>query len=326
MRRILWSVAALACLAWGAALGWAQAVPKFEVASVKPAAPLDTEKIRAAITNGQTPRLGARVEGERAEYIYVALRDLISLAYGVKSNLIAGPDWISTQTYDIIAKMPAGASKDDVPKMLQALLADRFRLALHRGTKEVTALVLEVGEGGPKLRVPGTPKPIDPAAPLAPGEKQIDSPDGPMRVSSGKNGETMNMGAKGALSYSVDPANRTMKIEASQVTMGGLADMLTTFMRATGGSLEVKDMTGLAGSYAVEFSFSLEDLQGAARSKWIDDSGANAPAGPASAASDPGSGQSLLKAVQSMGLKLTQRKVTVDQLVIDRAEKTPTEN
>ena len=180
------------------------------------------EKIRAAVANGQTPRLGARVEGERAEYIYVGLRDLIALAYGVKSNQIAGPDWISSQPYDIMAKMPTGASKDDAPKMLQALLADRFKLALHRENKEVTALALEVGEGGPKLKPAEAPKPIDAGAPLAPGEKQVESADGPMRVTSGKNGGVMNMGAKGALGYSVDPANRTMKIEASQVTMAAL--------------------------------------------------------------------------------------------------------
>jgi uncharacterized protein (TIGR03435 family) len=128
----------------------------------------------------------------------------------------------------------------------------------------------------------------------------------------------------------VDPATRSMKIEASRVTMAGFADLLTTLLRATGGSLQVKDMTGLTGNYQVAITFSLEDLAGAARAKWIDEP--NSPAGitgaatPASAASDPGTSPSLLKAVQSMGLKLAPRKVIVEQLVIDHVEKTPTEN
>ena len=88
----------------------------------------------------------------------------------------------------------------------------------------------------------------------------------------------------------------------------------------------MKDLTGLTGSYAVAISFSLEDLTGAARSKWIDDPPPAGVAGPADAASNPGGGLSLIKAVQSMGLNLAQRKITVEQLVIDHAEKTPTEN
>jgi uncharacterized protein (TIGR03435 family) len=120
-----------------------------------------------------------------------------------------------------------------------------------------------------------------------------------------------------------------MKIEASQVTMGGLVDMLSTFSQAGGGP-QVKDMTGLTGNYQVAMSFSLEDLMNMARAQ-----GANVPnppaqggaaANPADAASDPGNSSSLVQAVQSMGLKLESRKATVEQLVIDHVEKTPTEN
>ena len=322
----------LFCLALAAAVAPAQTKPTFEVASVKPSAPLDRAKLMAEIQNGATPRLGPRVDGARAEYIYMTVADLIVLAYNVKSDQIAGPGWITTQPFDIIAKLPEGASKNDAPKMLQSLLEDRFKLALHRDSKEHPALALVVGEGGPKMKeASGAFRPIDPSAPLAPGEKQVDGPDGPMRMTSDKNGGvTMNMGEKGAVSYVVDPATRSMKIEASQVTMAGFADLLTTLLRATGGGLQVKDMTGLTGKYQVAIAFSLEDLTGAARAKWIDEP--NPPAGvagaatPANAASDPGGSPSLLKAVQSMGLRLASRRVMVEQLVIDHVEKAPTEN
>lgn len=332
VRRALRPFTVVICLALAAVAALAQTKPAFEVASIKPAVPLDRATLIAAFQNGAAQRLGPRVDGARAEYIYMTVADLIVLAYGVKADQITGPDWITTQPFDIVAKLPDGASKDDVPKMLQSLLEDRFQMALHREGREHPALALLVGEGGLKLEEAAKSlKPIDPSVPLAAGEKQVDGPDGPMRVKNDKNGGvTMDMGEKGALSYVVDPATRSMKIEASQVTMSGFADLLTTLMRVTGGGLPVKDMTGLTGKYPIAITFSLEDLTGAARAKWIDEpapsSGSTGAAAPASAASDPGGSPSLLKAVQAMGLRLSARRVMVEQLVIDRIEKTPTAN
>jgi uncharacterized protein (TIGR03435 family) len=333
MRKLLRRFTVVACLAWAAAVAPAQTAPTFEVASVKPAAPLDMAKLTAGIRNGEMPRIGPRVDAARAEYIYVALQDLIAIAYKVKPYQITGPAWLASQRFDIIAKLPDGASKDDVPKMLQALLEDRFKLALHRESKEGPVLALVVGKGGLKLKEsPEAPKPIDPDAPLAPGETKMDGPDGPIHLTvNSKNGSaTMNMGAKGTVSYSVDPATKSMKIEASQVTMGGFADMLTSLSQATGSGQQVKDMTGLTGNYQVAISFSLEDLMNMARAQGMAVPNLPAEAGaaamPANAASDPGGSSSLVQAVQSMGLKLESRKATVEQLVIDHIEKTPTEN
>ena len=67
--------------------------------------------------------------------------------------------------------MPDGASKDDAPGMLQALLEERFKLAAHRDTQEQPVLALVVGKDGPKLKeAPAAPEPIDENAPLKPGE------------------------------------------------------------------------------------------------------------------------------------------------------------
>jgi uncharacterized protein (TIGR03435 family) len=319
----------LFCLALAAAVAPAQTKPTFEVASVKPTA-LDMAKLAAQAQSGEMPRVGPRVDGARAEYIFLALKDLIVLAYKVKPYQITGPDWIASQRFDIIAKLPDGASKDDVPMMLQALLEDRFKLALHRESKEGPVLALVVGKGGPKMKEsPEAPKPIDADAPLAPGERKMDGPDGPIRMTVKNGSTTMNMGAKGTVSYSMDPATRSMTIEASQVTMGGFADMLSSFSQLTGGG-QVKDMTGLTGNYQVAISFSLEDMMNMARAQGVAvpnlPAEAGAEATPAGAASDPGGSSSLFRAVQSMGLKLESRKAMVEQLVIDHVEKTPTEN
>jgi len=134
------------CLALAVAVAPAQTKPRFEVASIKPAAPLDRAKLLAEIQNGATPRLGPRVDGARAEYIYMTVADLIVLAYNVKSDQITGPGWITTQPFDIIAKLPEGASKNDVPKMLQSLLEDRFKLVVRKENRPMTAYALVAGK------------------------------------------------------------------------------------------------------------------------------------------------------------------------------------
>ena len=151
----------VSCLALAAALAPAQTKPTFEVASIRPAAPLDRAKLMAAIQNGETPRLGARVDGARAEYIYVTLQDLILMAYNVKPYQITGPDWLASQRFDIFAKLPNGASKDDAPRMLQALLEDRFKMALHRESREHPMLALVVGKEGPKMKASPANSPGD---------------------------------------------------------------------------------------------------------------------------------------------------------------------
>lgn len=336
MRKALRSFTVVWCLALAATVAPAQTKPAFEVASIRPAAPLDMTKLAAAVQAGQMPRLGPRVVGTRAEYIYMALRDLIVLAYNVKPYQITGPDWLTSQRFDIVAKLPDGASKDDAPKMLQALLEERFKLALHRESKEHPVLALVVGKGGPKMKESvEAPKPVNADAPLAPGERTMDGPDGPIRMkTNGSGGMVLNMGEKGTVSTSLDPATRSMKLEASRVNMDGFADMLTSLSQVSGGGLQVKDMTGLKGYYQVAITFSLEDLmsmaQNMARTSGIAmpslPAGAAAPATPAGEASDPGGSSSLFQAVQSMGLKLEQRKAMVEQLVIDHIEKTPTAN
>jgi len=312
--------------------------PAFEVATVKPSAPLDVTKLAEQIKAGKMPRFGPHVNASQADYIYMSLKDLIATAYTVKDYQISGPAWLATDHFDIVAKLPDGTSKDDAPKMLQALLAERFKLAAHRDTQEHPVYALLVGKDGPKLKEStATAEPIDESVPLKPGETQMDAPSGPIRMTRNTDGSTtMNMGAKGMMRMKVDAQAGTMHMESSMVTMSGFADMLTKLTQMGGaGGRQVVDMTELKGNYQVALDLSLSELmamaQAAAREAGI--SLPMPPAGgggenksPASAASEPSGGSSVFASVQKLGLKLEKRKAPVEQLVIDHVEKTPTED
>ncbi len=303
----------------------------FEVATIRPAAPLDMVKLAQGIAQGQMPRLGAHVDGARAEYRYLTLRDLMVVAYKVKSYQITGPDWIASQRFDIVAKLPEGATKDQANQMLQSLLEERFKMKLHRETKDHPVLALVVAKDGPKLKEspPDPTEPLDVNAPLKAGEMQMDTAEGPVRITRSSNGATVNMGAKGTMTYRMDPGTQSLHMEASKVTMSGFADMLTQFSQVGGtGGLPVVDMTGLKGNYQVALDFTLAELMSMARAVVPELAGAAPPTGgdPASTASEPGGATSVFAAVKALGLRLEQRKAPREQLVIDSVEKTPIEN
>lgn len=80
------------------------------------------------------------------------LKRLIERAYGVKPYQVAGPDWLENVRFDITAKYPADSKADDRTLMLRTLLEDRFKLAVHRGSKEMRGYALVVAKGGFKLK------------------------------------------------------------------------------------------------------------------------------------------------------------------------------
>ncbi len=325
------------CLAFTAMGAFAQTKPSFEVATIKPASPMDPAKMLAAMQSGGKMPVGATIDSGRAEYSYLDLKTLLTYAYGVKPYQITGPDWMSTTRFDIVAKMPAGSTKDDAPKMLQSLLEDRFKLVTHRTSAEHPVLALVVGKGGPKLKASAEkPAAIDESAPLKPGEMNMDGPDGPVRakIDAATGSAVIDMGLKGKMSYKVNPAMQSMHIDFSMTTMAGFADMMTQLMTQMGGGAPVRqivDMTGIQGNYDATVEISLAEIIAIARAAGADiptgvPGGAGAPGNGPAVASDPGGGTSVTDAVQSMGLKLESSKAVVDQLIVDHVEKTPTEN
>ncbi|HLK66631.1 MAG TPA: TIGR03435 family protein [Bryobacteraceae bacterium] len=117
--------------------------PAFEVASVKPAAP---------VTGHFQYHMTMRIDGARVDIVNASLTDLIHSAYRVNSYQVEGPSWMTTQKFDLEAKLPEGGSKDQVPEMLQALLAERFQLAVHRTRRDLPAYALVPRKGGAKLK------------------------------------------------------------------------------------------------------------------------------------------------------------------------------
>jgi uncharacterized protein (TIGR03435 family) len=164
----------------------------------------------------------------------------------------------------------------------------------------------------------------------------MDGPDGPVRakVDIATGSSVIDMGLKGKMSYKMNMAAQSMRLEFSMTTMAGFADMMTQLMTqlsgGTGGK-QVVDMTGIQGNYDASLEISLAEIMAMARSAGVNvpipAPGAAAGPGNVPVASDPGgAGTSVTDAVQSMGLKLESRKATVDQLIVDHVEKTPTEN
>jgi uncharacterized protein (TIGR03435 family) len=310
----------------------ASAAVAFEVASVRPAATIDQATIFAGLRAGRRPE-SMHIETDRATFTYMSLKQLAAYGYKVRAYQVSGPDWMTTDRFDIAAKLPDGAAKDDVPAMMQALLMDRFKLAAHLETKEHPVIGLMLAKGGAangsssKMKEVPAPGPLDESAPLKPGETKLDSIDGATILSHNSDGSTTyNMGTRGTMTLRVDGQTGTMQLEGSGMSMKGLAGMLTSL--GGGNGRQVVDLTGLQGNYNVAVEFSLADLVAGLRETGISIPVGPGPGGPGAgtAASDPGGDSTVSEALGRLGLKLQPTKAPVEQLVIDHVEKAATEN
>ena len=110
--------AAAALLACCSAIAQGAAPAAFEVASVKQAAP--------CCAPGQWRE--SKAGEDRIDFRYVTLRYCIAFAWRVKEYQVSGPAWIAETRYDIVAKGPEGTRRDQIPEMVQSLLAERFKM------------------------------------------------------------------------------------------------------------------------------------------------------------------------------------------------------
>jgi uncharacterized protein (TIGR03435 family) len=303
----------LAAMLMAAGLAIAQngeAPPAFEVASVKPAGPLDPAKLMS----GQQ-RLGVTLDAARVDMRSLSLGDLIRTAYQVKAYQISGPAWMETQRYDIVAKLPEGGKRGQIPAMLQTLLAERFHLLVHRSSSDVPAFALVVAKSGPRLKE----SPAEPAADTtgvagAGGNSALR-----FDAALDPKGVVTTTGPNGTVRQTTGPKGMHLDIQA--MPMRALAEYLGRFK---GGP--VTDMTGLQGKYDFVLDLSREELVEVARSSGqAISSGAGDPnRALLDVAEDPGT--SLASSLDLLGLKLEPRKSSVEMLVIDRVEKVPIEN
>jgi uncharacterized protein (TIGR03435 family) len=77
-------------------------------------------------------------------------------AYHLRAEAVSGPAWLDSERYDVVAKALQTVPPDDLRRMLQALLAERFKLAVHTEQKPMPAFALVVGKSGPKLQASDT--------------------------------------------------------------------------------------------------------------------------------------------------------------------------
>jgi uncharacterized protein (TIGR03435 family) len=123
----------------------AQEQPAFEVASVK------VSVVHPVRTSTGSIRPKETITPGRVSYPYVTLRALLKFAYQVKDYQIMGPTWLDSDHYDIEATFSRETSLDQVPTMLQKLVAQRFLLSSHRESKVQSLYELEMAKGAPKL-------------------------------------------------------------------------------------------------------------------------------------------------------------------------------
>jgi bla regulator protein BlaR1 len=151
-RRLLLAVAAIGAVAGPVAIGMLNAAPsraqsqaaprpKFAVASVKPFKPGSQPENRNITGSHGTLMLRQQT-----------LRECIEWAYGLmEGSQLTGPALLDSEQYDITAKASEAAGEDQLRLMLQALLAERFKLTLHRKTEDLPVYSLVVAKSGPKL-------------------------------------------------------------------------------------------------------------------------------------------------------------------------------
>jgi bla regulator protein blaR1 len=262
------------------------AVQPFDVASIKPSRSGE-DRVQLFMSPGKFTTRGQTV------------KEVIEFAYDIKSDnqLSGGPSWINSEKYDIEAKEEASVAEKlqklpfeehakQVRLMVQALLADRFKLKVSHEMKDLPVYALVVAKGGSKL------KPTEVSPPAADGTSE------PKKQFRG-----VRMMGPGELS-------------ATNIDLSFLADILSGQPEL--GRLVV-DQTGLMGNYDWTLKWTPE--QSASMFKSADGSHAAADAPPPDS-----SGPSIFTALQEqLGLKLEPRKGPVETLVIDSVEK-PSEN
>jgi len=306
----------------------AAATPRFEVASIRPAAPTPTTLGGGNAPppppggGGCTPR--STMDAGRINRVCVSMRALLLDAFAVVPGRLVAPDWADTQRFDISAKLPEGSSQEQVPRMLQSLLEDRFRLSFHRQAKEGAVNALVVAKGGLKVKLAG---PASDQPPWVAAAMAVSGPFGSGNIGGirfrsiavpGPDGASMNVYQSPSMGFvrrwnTGGPGGAT-HYEAPSITFEGLADL--TVIAGNGLDPAVLDRTGLKGRYQVDLAVSTADLIAFLTGP-----------GPKDAASMQDAQRNMVQeGLKKLGLQLESRKVPLETIVVDHLERMPTEN
>jgi uncharacterized protein (TIGR03435 family) len=287
---------------------------QFEVASIRPAAPAPNAR-RCFATK-------FTMDAGRVDITCMSLQELMEHAFWLPQKQVGGPDWLHYHggpQFDISAKLPPGASEDQVPEMLQALLIERFKLVFHRESKEQNVDALVVAKGGLKLEEAPPASTTAAAAPdTAASPAAIETVNGiPTRLAPQPNSRTAAQINSRIGDFRVTANRDTLHWELSSTTMAGLADAMAETLKRP-----MVDMTGLKGRYHMEL-----DVK---NTQWDPAALAAAETMAAMSAVIDDSLTALRNnfnpELQKLGLQLETRKAPVETIVVDRVEQTPTEN
>lgn len=269
--------------------------PSFEVASIRPAADARPQAVAAA---GRTDGAQFRISG-------LTVKDYVSMAYRMKLNQISGPDWMTTDRFDIVATLPAGGDPAQVPEMMRSLLEDRFELKSHREKKDFPVYALRIAPAGLKaVEVPA-------GAPADPSEAKAAQTF--TRSGSGQ-GISVDLGHGSSFNFADN------RFAAKKVTMAALGSMLERFV-----DRPVLDMTAVNGAFDIEFDLAPEDYRVMLIRAAVA-AGLVMPPNALRVLDGSPSPTSMYEGLARFGLKLESSRSPLDVLVVDSARKTPTEN
>lgn len=303
-RKLLLATAAVAAIGAPVFFGLANATPsRAESLGSAPETAYQVVSLKPSNSGGDMHRVRLLFSPERFTAIGVTAQSLIREAYEIQDNQIYGaPEWLSSQAFDLDAKLDSSLVeklKKLTPeqhavvahRMLQSVLADRFKLAVHAETRDLPVYSLVVAEGGPKLKESSAPEvPAGEPMPQEMGGAVAQKRRGMMRMGRGDlNGEGLRTSDLARL----------------------LSQQLGT---------NVVDKTGLTGTYDFNLHWSADDSQFPML---------GLQPGPRAAGSAPTpqpAGPELLTAMQEqLGLKLEPHQAPVQVVVIDHVE-APAEN
>ena len=300
-----------------AVFGQTAASMRFEAASIKPVVnwpPAGAVAGGERGTGGGCPT-SMKVDPGRVDFQCATLAMLIGYAFRISPDRVTGPDWMmagGSPRFNIAATIPQGGSNNQVPEMVQALLAERFNLIVHRGTADREIYGLVVARGGLKVKEVA---PQGAAAANADSAEAVDAFYGATlsRVVPGAPGSEaaaiLSNPRMGTVLQTGDPF-RMQRWEAPDITMAGLADLLDHVAPLPS---PVTDLTGRGGRYQLVLEVSLKDLRPGQRREGMADFEAKVI-------------DAFNDGLAKLGLRLERRRGRVENIFVDRVEKSPTDN
>lgn len=248
----------------------------------------DVVSIRPAISSEGTRRpVRTATSADRVDFVNVSLDDVLMRAYGITRSQIVAPNWVFTDRFDISATLPEGSKPEQVPGMLARMLQDRFHMLFRKENRQQDSYVLTVGKNGPKLK------------------KSTNASTANSRKEEGEKKGTMTSGP-GGMSH----------LEAREVTLDQFAANITKLL-----GTPVANQTGIEGTYDFTIDIGAEEAPRGEDKRPRNDT--STPANRDTLITPPAS---IFTSIQDYGLRLESRKVDLTYLIVEKADRVPTEN